>query len=396
MACIEIAVSATVLLIIGISLIYRYLLALGSILPRQPTVPADNPTTRFAIAIPAHNEGPVIGATLDKLGELDYPSELYEVYVVADHCTDNTVATVQEHGAICFERAEGVRGGKGAALAWLFERISGKPYDAVVVFDADTLTDAAFLRVMDARLAQGDLVVQGCHRILNPQDGWYPAFAWGMFMVDNRFQNLGRSNLGLSCKLMGDSVCFRADLVQRLCWGGGLTEDYEFRLRLLLEGVRIHYEPAAIGYGEAPVSWAAARSQRARWLRGTFQAGRRYTWFLLCEGLRRRDAALLDGVAQTLLPSLSTLTLIGGGMLVMHVVLSTVFTPVLIYLWAGVAGLLIVYPLLGLALERAPRKAYLAILSGPVFILWRTWLSLLARFGREPGMWVRTSRRINS
>jgi hypothetical protein len=48
------------------------------------------------------------------------------------------------------------------------------------------------------------------------------------------------------------------------------------------------------------------------------------------------------------------------------------------------------YPLIGLALERAPLKAYLAILAGPFFIVWRTWLALTARFGRRPVVWIRT------
>jgi hypothetical protein len=55
-------------------------------------------------------------------------------------------------------------------------------------------------------------------------------------------------------------------------------------------------------------------------------------------------------------------------------------------------GALILYPLLGLALERAPLRAYLAILSGPAFIVWRTWLALAARSRREV-TWVRTPRR---
>jgi hypothetical protein len=41
-------------------------------------------------------------------------------------------------------------------------------------------------------------------------------------------------------------------------------------------------------------------------------------------------------------------------------------------------------------LEKAPFKAYLAILSGPFFILWRTWLALAARFGSKPVIWIRT------
>src|SRR5207237_7553717 len=132
---------------------------------------------------------------------------------------------------------EGPRGSKGAALRWLFARIldpdskwsPAAPYDAVVIFDADTHVQRDFLRLMDARLSGGASVIQGQHRIRNPRDGWFPALTWAMFIIDNRLQNLGRTNLGLSAKNMGDSICFRADVLRRLGWGEGLTEDYAFR-----------------------------------------------------------------------------------------------------------------------------------------------------------------------
>jgi len=262
---------------------YLYLLALASVRTRS-TRPTQQARHCFAIAIPAHNEEAVIGHTVTTLQQLDYPSHLFEIHVVADHCTDHTAEVAHTAGAIVHQRHEGARSGKGAALRWLFQRLlnsepetlSPRSYDAVVVLDADTQVAPDFLRVMDTRLSEGDQVIQGQHRISNPDDGWFPALTWAMFTVDNRFQNLGRSNLGWSAKNMGDSICFRADVPRRLGWGEGLTEDYAFRQRLLLEGIKIRYEPAAVGYGQAPLTWRAARDQRARWLRGTHDASQRY------------------------------------------------------------------------------------------------------------------------
>lgn len=378
---------------LGASVTYLYLLAIAGLrLPR--TVPLAYPSHSFAIAIPAHNEESVIGATVSQLVEQEYPKKLFQTFVVADHCNDRTAINARAAGAICLERSEEPRGSKGAALAWLFKKIfeQNAIYDAVIVFDADTCVDRSFLRMMDARLRQGDAVIQGCHRISNPRDAWFSALAWAMFIVDNRFQNLGRSNLGWSAKNMGDSICFRADILRQLGWGAGLTEDYEFRQRLLLEGICIKYEPAAIGYGEAPTTWAQARAQRARWLSGTYHASRHYAGEMLKQGLRHRDLVLLDGAAQAFLPSYSTLTLLSVLMLAVHLLWATFFASNLIYAWSAVVIALMIYPLIGLALERAPLRAFIAILLGPAFILWRTWLSITARFGK-PVEWVRTARR---
>lgn len=337
----------------------------------------------------------MIEETVRKLLALDYPRTLFSVHIVADHCTDETALLARRAGAVVHERREGPRTGKGAALSWLLARMLDEGCDAVVVFDADTQVDAAFLRVMDARLAQGDQVIQGRHVISNPQDGWYPALTWAMFIVDNRFQNLGRVNLGCSAKHMGDSICFRADVLRRVGWGEGLTEDFQLRQRLLLEGIRIGYEPAAVGRGEAAPTWAQAQAQRKRWLRGTHDSSQRFARRLLIEGLRRRDGALIDGALQAYLPSYSTLTLIVGAAVLAQAGINWMAGSVVPWMavggWVAVLAVLFVYPLFGLALERAPLRAYAAILSGPIFILWRTWLALVARVGGRPIAWVRTA-----
>jgi cellulose synthase/poly-beta-1,6-N-acetylglucosamine synthase-like glycosyltransferase len=387
------------LILVAVPILYLYTLALAAI--RTPrNIVRGQLRTRFAITIAAHNEDAVISQTVQTLLQQDYPRDRFDVHVVADHCTDLTEARARTAGAIVHERSDQPSGSKGAALRWLFARLFGESsevYGAVVIFDADTLVAPDFLRVMDARLNLGDLVIQGQHRISNPQDGWFAALTWAMFIIDNRFQNLGRSNIGLSAKNMGDSICFRVDVLRRLGWGEGLTEDYEFRQKLLLDGVKIAYEPRAVGYGEAPPNWHTARTQRARWLRGTYDASGRYARPLIVEALRRWDLRLLDGALQARLPSYSSLTAIVVLCIVVQAVAIVAAripgSAALFGLWSLAALVLFVYPLLGLALERAPLRAYLVIMTGPIFIAWRTWLSLTVRYRDSKVVWLRTPRR---
>ncbi len=387
------------LFILIFPLCYLLLLAVSSIRSASEIdIEHRRPSTRFMIIIPAHNEVRVIKDTVHRLSALDYPPHLFSIQVLADHCTDGTEEAALHAGAVVHERNEGPRSGKGAALSWLFRRILDKEQcDAVVIFDADTRVDSRFLRVMDYRLAQGDQVIQGQHIISNPDQGWYPGLTWAMFTIDNRFQNLGRTNLGWSAKNMGDSICFRADVLRKMGWGEGLTEDYHLRHKLLLEGIRIMYEPAAIGYGEAPRTLAQAHFQRARWLRGTRDSSQQFGKRLLIDGLRKRNMAMLDGAFQSTFPSYSTLSLMSWLGLIVSVVLvvtnyslgSITLWP-LIGGWSAAVGLLLVYPLAGLALECAPIKAYLVILCGPFFILWRTWLALRTRVRGKHVTWIRT------
>ena len=391
-----ITISEILLSLLLLPLGYLLLLALGAIRSAStPDIQFRSPSTRFMIVIPAHDEAGVIRATVNRLLAIDYPTQLFSIHIIADHCSDNTAEAARHAGAVVHERNEGPRTGKGAALSWLFHKILEKGQcDAVVIFDADTRVDPGFLRVMDWRLAQGDQVIQGQHIISNPDQGWFPALTWAMFLIDNRFQNLGRSNLGWSAKNMGDSICFRVDVLLQLGWGEGLTEDYHLRYKLLLNGIRISYEPAAIGYGEAPITWSRARAQRARWLRGTHDTSQQYVKHLMVAGMKKRNWAMLDGAFQAIFPSYSTLSLLVLIVLAIQVpidyFMESIFPWALTSAWAAMAVTLLIYPMVGLGLERAPVRAYIAILLGPFFILWRTWLALISRFGGKQVTWIRT------
>jgi len=374
---------------------YLYFLVLAGIPRPHPRVP-ERPAHTFAIAIPAHNEEAVIGGTVDRLLRLDYPQEMYEVHVVSDNSTDRTAEIVRSHGARCWERFDEVHRGKGHALAWLFERILGEgKCDAVVVFDADSRVGPSFLRMMDAWLCQGRRVLQGHHIIANPADNWFTAAMYIGFVLDN-LRNGGRSNLGFSAKLMGDGMCFAREVLERFPWTAtSLTEDAEYRVLLLLNGIRVAFVPEAVSRGELPTSLTAARRQRSRWMQGRADVSHRLAPALLRAGLRDRDLAQLDGFLEQVMPSYSTLlTLWGGVMLVgggLDLLLAGFGMP-----WGWVLGLgtaFALYPLLGLLLAGAPRPVYRHLALAPLYALWRTAVRLWVRIGRGPAGWVRTPRK---
>ena len=48
---------------------------------------------------------------------------MYDIYVVADNCTDNTADICREHGAIVKVRTNKEEVGKGYALDWMFSQM---------------------------------------------------------------------------------------------------------------------------------------------------------------------------------------------------------------------------------------------------------------------------------
>jgi cellulose synthase/poly-beta-1,6-N-acetylglucosamine synthase-like glycosyltransferase len=392
-----ILISIILLITISVPTFYLFALMVASFFPtRSFNLPNDRTKSRFAIVVPAHNESAVIGVSIAHLNALDYPLENFSIHVIADYCDDSTAQIARVAGAIVHERNSGPREGKGAALSWGLPEILRDPdiCDAVIIFDADTKVDPEFLQVMDEHLAIGEDVIQGQHIIANPEQGLFPALIWAMFLIDNRFQNHGRSVLGWSAKNMGDSICIRANILRFLGWGKGLTEDYQFRHLLILQGIRIVYDSRAKAYGEAPLTWQRAENQRSRWLYGAYISNRNTGALLVKKWLHTGNSLFMDGAFQALFPSYSTLTLVTVLFLIIYLLINLFIDPVverwMIDCWVLLTFFFFSYPFIGLLLERAPLRAFFAILSGPYFVLWRTWLALKSRYFNQPTHWIRT------
>jgi cellulose synthase/poly-beta-1,6-N-acetylglucosamine synthase-like glycosyltransferase len=369
--------------------------------PQAPRQTA--PRTRFAVVIPARNEALVLGQTLAQLRSQEYPDELCALYVVADGCTDQTAEVARQAGAIVYERHDLARLGKAHALQWLLDRVlSQEPaYEAVAIFDADSVVAPGFLAAMDAHVQGGALVLQGQHRVSNPHDSALAALAAVDMRLNNRLRNQSRRNLGLACRLMGDAMVFDAQVLREQGWlGSSLTEDREYGYELLLRGIRARYVPEAQSYGQAASGWRHAESQRLRWYSGQVGMQRRLTGRLLRTAIRLRSLALVDGLLELLAPSYSFMAALSVTNLGLVIALDRWVPSIRGLMGAGVATVLVaawvLYPFLGLFIDRAPAWAFQALLWGPVYLLWRLFLSVLLRLRGDQVRWIRTRRREES
>ena len=88
-----------------------------------------------AILIPAHNEEGGISATLCSIApQLE---ERDRLIVVADNCSDRTIAVAEADGAEVVARTDLEKRGKGFALDFGLRHLSSDPPDIVIVVDAD-------------------------------------------------------------------------------------------------------------------------------------------------------------------------------------------------------------------------------------------------------------------
>ncbi|MDR0267369.1 glycosyltransferase family 2 protein [Paenibacillus sp.] len=254
-------------------------------------------TKSFAVLVAAHNEEQVVGALMENLKQLDYPKDMYDVFVICDNCTDNTAKIVREHGMNACVRTNNNLRGKGYAIEWMLKELWAMPrqYDAVVMFDADNLADVNFLKEMNDDLCSGARVVQGYIDTKNPEDSWITA-AYGIsYWYINRLWQLSRHNMNMANFLGGTGMCFETNLLKEIGWGAtSLVEDLEFTMRSVKRGVYPKFNYDAKVFDEKPLTFKASARQRLRWMQGHFTVARRYFFPLLWQAIKERSIVKLD------------------------------------------------------------------------------------------------------
>ena len=278
--------------------IYQMVISLCSLVKLKDKPMQSTKKNKFMAIIPAHNEEMVVGNLIESLKNQDYDKEYYDIYVIADNCTDRTAQIAREKGAIVYERTDPTKKTKGYALDWFLKQKieENADYDAFCVFDADNIVDKNFLKEMNKKLLQGEEVVQGYRDIKNPTDNWitagYALFYWTM----HRFYHLARYNIGLSPLLNGTGFMVKFDVVKPDGWQTKtLTEDIEFSLQRIIKGKKLGWATEAIVYDEQPTSFKQSWSQRSRWTVGHIQCIENYTKQLFIAAKEKKTLMNVDG-----------------------------------------------------------------------------------------------------
>lgn len=356
------------------------------------------PQKSFAILVAAHNEEQVVGALLENLKKLDYPKELYDVFVICDNCTDKTAEISRSHGVYAYERHNKNLRGKGYAIEWMLKELWKLPrtYDAVVMFDADNLVNDDYLRHMNNDLCSGSKVIQAYLDTKNPHDSWITSAYAITYWYCNRLWQLPRTNLKLASYLGGTGMCFDSALLKEMGWGAtSLVEDLEFTMRCVQRGVNPVFNYDAKVYDEKPLTFAASARQRLRWMQGHFDVARRYFFPLLWQGIKERSWAKIDtaiyaaNVYNLFVSSIVSIILWIDVAFPGDPVFKSLFqvSPFL-FMFISVASY-VQFPL-ALIIEKAPLKTWRYLLLYPVFLLSWWPITFYAFFTQNNKQWSHT------
>jgi cellulose synthase/poly-beta-1,6-N-acetylglucosamine synthase-like glycosyltransferase len=230
---------------------------------------------RVSLIFSAFNEEAVIASKMRNCAQLDYPSDLLEVLVGCDGCSDRTAAIARSAfvpGVRVLEFNE--RGGKGATLNRLVVEASG---DVLVLCDANTLIEPNAIRALVRHFLNPEVgCVCGELQLRSPSGRQSTESAYWRYEV---FLKFFESRLNMLVGVNGALYAMRRDLFEPVP-RRGIIDDFLIAMNVRAKQHRIIYDPEAIAEEDAAIDLRHEFRRRVRIGAGNFHA-LRYTWRLL-------------------------------------------------------------------------------------------------------------------
>lgn len=330
---------------------------------------------QFAILIPARNEEFVIGNLLDSLVHQNYPKEKYQIYVLINHCTDQTKEIAIEKGVNIVECPDTVRS-KGDVLQYAFSSLQKEPIDAYLIFDADNVVHPDFCKYMNQSYQNGAQVAQSFRDSKNGKKNWLSGGYSIFYFIQNVFFHT-RQKCKISATLSGTGMMVAKNMINAYGYPmNTMTEDMEYSAFVVTHDVKIQFVEKAVTYDEQPECFSTSWKQRKRWTTGAYQCFKKY-FFTLWKGKLNRFSKL-DLFFIFFSPLLQVLTCTIGAI---NIIYLTVQNGILDFLYSATILLSLTYIVIVLFAifvikynRKNPSQMRKTILLFPIFL--STWLPI--------------------
>ena len=232
----------------------------------------DSYKPKVSIIIPVYNESSNIKKCLKLVYASKYPKNLYEVIVIDDGSTDDTIEIVKSFKNVRLFRT--AHKGKTIALNYGIKRAK---YDIITLLDADTMLSSDTLPKLVAPFKEPTVgATIGTYNVSNRKN-----MLTSFQTIEYSYNNLVR--MGFS-RLFHDSVwfygamsCYRKSVLENIGYihSDILAEDMDIALRLQNTGYNIVHVDDAYSTTVVPETIGAFFKQRIRWWTGVLQAMRK-------------------------------------------------------------------------------------------------------------------------
>jgi cellulose synthase/poly-beta-1,6-N-acetylglucosamine synthase-like glycosyltransferase len=241
---------------------------------------------RTAILVPAWNEAAVIGASIDRLMQLNYPPEALRVFVVDDASTDDTpdvikAKAVQYPGQVYHLRRDKGGEGKSHTLNHGLRIILQDDWmQALLIMDADVIYEPDSLRMMTRHLADPQVGAVTAYIKEGSRPGNYlTRFIGYEYITAQAAARRSQNVLGaVACLAGGAQLHSRTNLeaIGSRIDTTSLAEDTFTTFKTQMAGRRVVFEPHATVWAEEPGDIGGLWKQRLRWARGNVQVTKQF------------------------------------------------------------------------------------------------------------------------
>jgi cellulose synthase/poly-beta-1,6-N-acetylglucosamine synthase-like glycosyltransferase len=219
----------------------------------------------ISVLIPAHNDADVLRECLDAVLAQTLPVD--EIVVVADTCTDDTVAVAESYGAVVVDTEQG---GKAASQDVGLPYVTG---DIMICIDADTVIDVDVVEKLVAELDAGADATCANMLPMPQQRGFWVANRRFAYALGRYWWRWCQAELGRLMVLSGCAYALRTETVRAIGGFPGelITCDMDLTWSLYKAGYRTTFCHKALAYTYDPETFAVYTKQMRRWASGFFQ-----------------------------------------------------------------------------------------------------------------------------
>jgi len=254
---------------VAVTVAYLFILSIAGKFFYKKKYPAVLPQNRIAILIPAYKEDGVIISTAKSMFALDYPPDLYSVYIIADSFQEQTLQTLSQLPLEIFE-VKFDKSTKAKALNEGFRKIH-KHYDIALICDADNVLAKNFLKKINDAFVAGARGIQA-QRVAKNFDSSYAILDSYSEGINNHIFRKGTNAIGLASAVIGSGMAFEytsaKEVLSEINAVGGF--DKPLQIKMIERGINIIYLEEAIVFDEKVDSLNTFRQQRKRWLSSQF------------------------------------------------------------------------------------------------------------------------------
>ena len=261
-----------VLIIIAVPIVLQVMFILFGFLPKKKWKKSSK-KGRIAYLIPAHNEADVIYGTVKAVFDgQEYPKELFDVYVVAHNCTDNTAELAQKAGAKVLVLNDPDPAHRMAlyplkhGVQHLIGLTGEEAYDFIVHLDADNRINPEFSSLMNDAYQAGVDFARPYEGALNGTQNFYTKASAMMYAFDSRYGSRVRERLHLAAHVNGSGAMMSVRMLKET---GGydcetMCDDAEFNMKRMFDGHKGHYVEDAVVYEDMPSSYKDTLNRNKR------------------------------------------------------------------------------------------------------------------------------------